>query len=238
MLQGQRLSEEKVEALVQLAGSVAHELNNIFTAVTGNLALLEDSLSGQSDHARVVGDVIRTAHRGIELSEKLQAFAGRQRLRLTRLDLNRAVTIVAADLKRSVLRNIDIRLALHPSGCLVSADEEKLLLVLEELARNAAAAMKSYGWIGITTEQIRLSGGRMPHLPEGDYVRLVMRDSGCGMEPQTVRRAMDPVFSTAGRAGWGLARCAGLVRQCGGDILISSAAGEGTSVEILLPSAT
>ena len=76
-------NEEKVEALVQLAATVAHELNNIFTAVSGNLSLLEDSFDHQSPSKKVVGDVIQTARRGIELSEKLQAFAGRQKLNRT-----------------------------------------------------------------------------------------------------------------------------------------------------------
>ena len=83
-------NEEKVEALVQLAATVAHELNNIFTAVSGNLSLLEDSFDHQSHGKKVVGDVIQTARRGIELSEKLQAFAGRQKLNRTQFDLNRS----------------------------------------------------------------------------------------------------------------------------------------------------
>ncbi len=226
---------EKVEALVQLAGTVAHELNNIFTAVTGNLSLLEGSLPGESDHARVVSDVIRTAHRGIELSEKLQAFAGRQRLRMTCMDLNRAVTMVVTEMKRSVLRSVDVRLELG-ADCFVASDQDKMMLVLEELAKNAATAMEFRGLLTIATAQIRLMPQQVPRLPEGDYVRLALRDSGCGMLPDVMKRALDPVFSThSGRAGWGLAKCAGFIRQCGGEILLSSAAGYGTVVEIYLP---
>ena len=226
---------EKVEALVQLAGSVAHELNNIFTAVTGNLSLLEDSLPDESEHARVVGDVIRTAHRGIELSEKLQAFAGRQRLRLARVDLNRAITTIATELKRSVLRSIDVKLELGP-GCFASSDHDKMMRVLEELAKNAAIAMDFHGLLAIGTSQVRLLPQQVGRLREGDYIKLVLRDSGCGMRPEVIKRAMDPVFSTdAARPGWGLARCAGFIRQCGGEILLSSAPGHGTAVEIYLP---
>ena len=226
---------EKVEALVQLAGSVAHELNNIFTAVTGNLSLLEDSLPDESDHARVISDVIRTAHRGIELSEKLQAFAGRQRLRLTRVDLNRAITTVATDLKRSVLRSIDVKLHLGP-GCFASCDRDKMMHVLEELAKNAATAMDFRGQLDIGAAQTRLLPQQVQRLREGDYVKIVLRDSGCGMRPEIMKRAMDPVFSTdSGRPGWGLARCAGFIRQCGGEILLASNVGHGTSVEIFLP---
>src|SRR5579859_6175398 len=114
---------EKDEALVQLAGSVAHELNNIFTAVTGNLSLLEASLDDDRQKASLVSDVIRTANRGIELSQKLQAFAGRQKLNRTRFDMNQSVASVIAGLKRSILRNIDVELVLLPASCVVAADE-------------------------------------------------------------------------------------------------------------------
>src|SRR5215471_1713484 len=110
---------EKEEALVQLAGSVAHELNNIFTAVAGNLSLLEATLDHDSQKANLVSDVIRTANRGIELSQKLQAFAGRQKLNRTHFDLNRSVADVTAQLKRTLLRNIDAELVLLPASCIV-----------------------------------------------------------------------------------------------------------------------
>src|SRR5690242_21867577 len=101
-------NEEKVEALVQLAATVAHELNNIFTAVSGNLSLLEESFEHQSPSKKVVGDVIQTARRGIELSEKLQAFAGRQKLNRTQFDLNQVVASALSGLKHTILQHIDV----------------------------------------------------------------------------------------------------------------------------------
>ena len=105
---------EEIDPLVRLAGTVAHELNNIFTAVTGNLSLLESGAQGAN--AGVISDVLRTANRGIELSQKLQAFAGRQKLNRTLFDLNQSVATVITGLKRSVLRNVDIDLALLPAA--------------------------------------------------------------------------------------------------------------------------
>src|SRR6201986_745007 len=139
------LEEEKVEALEQLAATVAHELNNIFTAVSGNLSLLEDSFEHQSASAKVIVDVIQTARRGIELSEKLQAFAGRQRLNRTQFDLNSVVASTFADLKRSTLQHVDIELGLTSATCVVATDEEKFVRVLEELAQNAAAVRDNRG---------------------------------------------------------------------------------------------
>src|SRR5215469_4133002 len=227
---------EKEEALVQLAGSVAHELNNIFTAVTGNLSLLEANLDEGSQHAGLVGDVIRTAHRGIELSQKLQAFAGRQKLNRTHFDLNQSVAGVTARLKRTILHDIDLELALLPASCLVAADEEKFAHVVEELIENAAIAMEFTGWIIITTSQLVLKDNQIGRLAAGNYVRLSVRDSGPGMSPDVVRRALDPVFSTRdGHQGWGLAECAGFVRQCGGEIMLSSVKSQGSAADVYLP---
>src|SRR5580698_3582407 len=185
---------EKEEALVQLAGSVAHELNNIFTAVAGNLSLLEASLDDDRQKVGLVNDVIRTANRGIELSQKLQAFAGRQKLNRTRFDMNQSVASVIAGLKRSILRSIDVELVLLPASCMVAADEQKFQHVVEELLKNASAAMDHRGWIVISTNQLELQDGQVGRLSAGSYVRLSVRDSGGGMSPDVMRRALDPVF--------------------------------------------
>jgi len=227
---------EEIDPLVHLAGTVAHELNNIFTAVTGNLSLLESGAVQEGSNAGVISDVLRTANRGIELSQKLQAFAGRQKLNRTLFDLNRTVATVITDLKRSVLRHVDIDLALSPTACFVAADEEKFHHVLEELASNAAAAMNHRGWIIVRTEYATLSNREVSKLPEGQYVKLTVRDSGSGMSPEVMRRALDPLFTTRpGHQGWGLARCAGFLRQCGGDIALTSTKGQGTAAAIYLP---
>ena len=227
---------EKEEALVQLAGSVAHELNNIFTAVAGNLSLLEASLDDDRQKATLVGDVIRTANRGIELSQKLQAFAGRQKLNRTRFDTNQSVASVIAGLKRSTLRHIDVELVLLPASCIVAADEEKFQHVVEELIKNAVTAMNHRGWIIITTNQLTLQDNQVGRLAAGNYVRVSVRDTGGGMSPDVMRRALDPLFSTrTGHQGWGLAKCAGFARQCGGDIMLSSVKGQGTAAEVYLP---
>jgi signal transduction histidine kinase len=229
-------NEEKVDALVQLAATVAHELNNIFTAVSGNLSLLEDSFEHQSHGAKVVGDVIQTARRGIELSEKLQAFAGRQKLNRTQFDLNRVVASAFAGLKSTTLQHVDVEFGLASSSCTVVADEDKFARVLEELARNAAAAMDGHGCLIVSTTETVLEERQITRLPAGHYVRLSVKDTGRGMTPEVAKRALDPVFSTkAGHHGWGLARCAGFIRQSGGEILLFSRPGRGTIADVILP---
>jgi len=228
--------DEEVDALMQLAATMAHELNNIFTAVSGNLSLLEDSFEHQSHNAKVVGDVIQTARRGIELSQTLQAFAGRQRLNRTQFDLNQVTAATFTGLKRSLLQHIDVQLGLTQSGCIVTTDEEKFARVLEELARNAAAAMDNHGRLVVATTATVLKERQAGRLPSGSYVRLSVRDTGRGMLPDIAKRALDPLFSTkSGHHGWGLARCAGFIRQSGGEILVTSLPGKGTIVDVFLP---
>lgn len=227
---------EKLDALMRLAGTVAHELNNIFTAVNGNLSLLEMTLETASPNAQVVSDVFKTTRRGIELSEKLQAFAGRQKLLRTRLDMNEVTASAVGGLKRSVLRDIDVELALAPHNCPVATDEEKLRHVIEELARNAAAAMDHRGWVIFATGRQSLAAGQAGILPPGEYAFISVKDTGRGMSPEVARRALDPLFSTKpGHHGWGLARCAGFVRQCGGNIVLASVPGKGTAATVYLP---
>jgi len=229
---------EKNEALVQLAGTMAHELNNIFTAVAGNLSFLESAFDKGDSNSRLVDDVIRTANRGIELSRKLQAFAGRQPLKRVKVDVNQAVILVVAELKKTILRGVDVQLDLTRGECPVSADAEKFRAVVGELADNAAAAMDQRGRLALATACISLKERDVPGLPPGTYVCLTMRDSGRGMNPDVAARALEPFFTTKGGGagkGWGLSQCAGFVRQCGGRILLSSEPGQGTTINIYLP---
>jgi signal transduction histidine kinase len=157
----------------------------------------------------------------------------------TAFDVVQRLSRCVQQLKRSTLRNIDVELVLLPASCIVAADEEKFQHVVEELVKNAATAMNHRGWIIITTNQLVLQENQMGRLPAGSYARLSVRDSGGGMSPDVMRRALDPLFSTrTGHQGWGLAKCAGFVRQCGGEITLSSIKGQGTAAEVYLPRKT
>jgi signal transduction histidine kinase len=218
---------EKMIALVQLAGTVAHELNNIFTAVAGNLSLLDQEFSEeQSDTYR---DILRAAQRGIGLTSKLQAFAGRQRLERRSIELNGVVSHTLAKLHHTLAGvTIDVRLA--GGEFIVYADEQKLSDTVVELIKNARAAMPETGGC-LTVKTIRIQRGH-PH------VLLSISDNGAGMTPDVMSRATEPLFTTGPngiKAGWGLSNCAGFVRQSGGTMTLSSEAGRGTTVEVSLP---
>ena len=222
---------DKMTALVQLAGTVAHELNNIFTAVAGNLSLLEPEAAISPSQASTVRDIVRAAERGIDLTSKLQAFAGRQRLNRQTIELNALVLRTMRALRPS-LPTTNVKIALAESEFAIYADEQKLSDVIVELVKNAHAAMAPIGGC-LTVETARHEiAGRHPQ------ALLRIRDNGKGMAPEVVARAMEPLFTTRPhgiKAGWGLSNCAGFIRQSGGRMTLHSEVGEGTLVEIILP---
>ena len=220
---------EKMTALVQLAGTVAHELNNIFTAVAGNLSLLDQEFS--DEQSVTYRDILRAAQRGIDLTSKLQAFAGRQRLDRRSIELNGVVSRTLAKL-RNTLDDIAVDITLAGAEFIVYADEQKLSDTVIELIKNARAAMSETGGrLTVKTERVE-RGGNHP------YVLLSIVDNGCGMTPDVMARATEPLFTTGPhgiKTGWGLSNCAGFVRQSGGTMTISSEPGRGTVVELALP---
>src|SRR5690348_16220511 len=165
---------ERMAALIQLAGTVSHELNNIFMAVAGNLSLLDHELGGEQ--LATLRDVIRAAQRGIDLTAKLQAFAGRQNL-VRRNTAIHAVTTRALETQRQALEGISLLTAFAPEDFIVYTDEEKLFATIVELVANARAAMPQTGGrlVVTTTRQIHASGH--PH------ILLSVSDNGCGMTP-------------------------------------------------------
>jgi len=220
---------EKMNALVQLAGTVAHELTTIFTAVAGNLSLLDQEFTGEQ--SVTYRDILRAAQRGIDLTSKLQAFAGRQRLDRSCIEVNDVVSRTLAKLHHS-LAGMTTDVALADDDFIVYADEQKLADTLVELIKNALAAMpEAGGRLTIRTER-QQRGISHPH------VLISIADNGAGMTPDVMARATEPLFTTGPhgiKAGWGLSNCAGFVRQSGGTMALSSEAGRGTTVELSLP---
>jgi signal transduction histidine kinase len=227
-------SAEKMNALVQLAGTIAHELNNIFTAVSGNITLLDQEKVVPENQDVSIKDIARAAQRGVELTAKLQAFAGRQRLNRRYVDLNSLVLKTMHSL-RSTIPHVHVSILLADESFVVFLDEEKLSETIAELVKNAVEAMPQTGG-HITIETSCLEEDQ--HYPR---VLLKLKDSGQGMAPEVVVRATEPLFTTCSRgvkSGWGLSKCSGFVRQSGGRMMLSSKLGQGTVVTIELPLAT
>jgi signal transduction histidine kinase len=226
-----------MNALVHLAGEVSHELNNIFTAVTGNLSLLSEQVQ-VDDHAGMIAEISRTAERGIALSQKLQAFAGRQPLKRKSSDVSRLVGTVLEELRFTLPAGIRLSPLPETAGCICYVDEDKLRDTLRELAANAVAAMQGRGDLRFEVAEMQVPAGNLLKLRPGLYARIQVFDTGHGMAPETVARALDPLFSTKAAhidSGWGLSNCAGFLRQSGGCMYLRSNSGTGTVVELYLP---
>jgi len=220
---------DKMDALVQLAGTVSHELNNIFTAVAGNLSLLDHELEG--DQLATFQDILKAAQRGIDLTSKLQAFAGRQNLTRRKIEIHRVIA-KALDAQRPSLAGVNLITALAGEEFIVYTDETKLFDTIAELVENARAAMPATGGRLIIQTARQMHGNGRPH------ALLSISDNGCGMASDVSARATEPLFTTGRqgiKAGWGLSNCAGFIRQSGGKMAIQSAPGQGTIVSITLP---
>lgn len=225
-------------ALVQLAGAIAHELNNIFTAVAGNLSLIEEDIDRGSSQAEMIGEVVRTARRGIALSEKLQAFAGRQPLKRRRIDLSATLRELAAELRAALPNEVRLECRFTEGPWPAFADERKLGDCIRELAANAVAAMDGAGVLQFDVFTRHFAPGETRELRSGPYVGIRLTDTGRGMQPEVAARALDPMFSTRGTSihvGWGLSNCSGFLRQSGGGLHVKSQPGRGTIVEAYLP---
>jgi PAS domain S-box-containing protein len=238
-VEAQLRQAQKMEAIGQLTGGVAHDFNNLLTVVLGNLELLQSRLQDERSmrHLRAAQ---RAAQRGGELTHQLLAYARRQTISPRPVDLAAMIAGMGDLLQRSlgglVRVNTTLDADLWPAFC----DPTQLELMLLNLAINARDAMPAGGVINIAAHNLPGTGRLPPELEAGDYVSISVIDSGSGMPPEIRDRAFEPFFTTKepGKgSGLGLAQVWGLAQQFGGTVLLDSAPGRGTTVQVFLPRA-
>ncbi|GAA4330538.1 response regulator [Pigmentiphaga soli] len=228
---------QKMEMIGQLTGGIAHDFNNLLMAVLGNLELLRKHVSGDARLARLVDSAVQGAHRGAALTQRLLAFARRQDLTVQPVDVARLVKGMKALIERSTHPRIDLSIGMPAGLPMALADANQLELALLNLVVNARDAMPHGGLLAIGADVAHSAGDE--DLAAGTYIRLVVTDSGTGMDAATLARAREPFFSTKelGKGtGLGLSTVHGLARQLRGALRLSSAPGQGTRAEIWLPS--
>ena len=236
-----RQQSERLEAVGQLTGGVAHDFNNILTVILGNAELLLDHLSADQQ-ARLMADVtIRAAERGAELTDRLLAFARRKPLEPQVLSLNDRVTPAETLIRRTLPESIDIEIIRAAGLWKTEIDPGQLEVALLNLAVNARDAMPDGGSLTIETANSWLdedyAAGHSEVVP-GQYVMLSVSDTGHGMDRDTIHHAFEPFFTTkeVGKgSGLGLSMVFGFVKQSGGHIKIYSELGEGTVVKMYFP---
>ncbi|MGY3532567.1 ATP-binding protein [Bradyrhizobium sp. USDA 4452] len=230
---------QKMEAIGQLTGGVAHDFNNLLMAVMGNLDLLRKRMLEDPRLRRLVDGALQGAERGASLTQRLLAFARQQDLRAVPVDLGALVRDMSELLERSLGPRIGLRLDIPdglPAACV---DTNQLELAVLNLAINARDAMPDGGVIEIRLAAFQSKGD--PALQPGNYLRLSVIDSGTGMSPDVLKRAIEPFFSSkpVGKGtGLGLSMVHGLAVQLGGALQLSSAVGKGTTAALVLPVAT
>ncbi|MDB5953744.1 response regulator [Ramlibacter sp.] len=225
----------KMEAVGQLTGGLAHEFNNLFQTVCGNLSLIRLRPHDAAAVRRWSESGLRAADRGSKLTSQLLAFSETQQINVQPVDLESLVRGMAELLRTTLGPGISVHYDLDSSGVRVFADKTQLELAILNLSINARDAMPGGGGLRIATT-IRVIGSD-PELGAGRYLELSIADTGHGMDDNVRARAFDPFFTTKaiGRgSGLGLAQVYGIARQSGGAARIASALGTGTTVTLLL----
>jgi PAS domain S-box-containing protein len=233
---------QKMEAIGQLTGGIAHDFNNLLMVVGGNLELLAEGLNPDQQRLnRFATAALEAVSRGSKLTERLLAFARRQKLRSEPTDLNRLIGNLVPLLHRTLGEQIVVETALAGDIGLTMTDGSQVENAVLNLAVNARDAMPEGGRLIIRTENIHLERAQArgsDDLQPGDYVQLSVSDNGQGMPADVKERAFEPFFTTksAGRGtGLGLSMVYGFVKQSGGHVRILSEVARGTTVQILLP---
>ncbi len=231
---------QKMEAIGQLTGGLAHDFNNMLTGVLGALDLIQRRVaSGRlTDLNRYVDAATSSANRAAALTHRLLAFARRQSLDPQPVDVNQLVRSMEDMLRRTMAEHIQFDTHLQSDPWQAYTDAHQLENALLNLVINARDAMGDGGRLVIQTGCVQISSAQ-PDGPEpGDYVTLSVADNGCGMPADVVAKAFDPFFTTkpiGQGTGLGLSMVYGFVKQTGGHVRIDSTPGQGTLITLFLP---
>ncbi len=239
-LEQQLLQSQKMESVGLLAGGVAHDFNNLLTVILGCSGVLSERIGPIDDQQGLLSEVTSAAQRAADLTRQLLAFSRRQVLQPRVLDLNNVVVDLGRMLGRMVGEDVQISLVLGAQVGAVFADPGQLHQIIVNLAVNARDAMPRGGTLTFeTTDVPAAEAAGLVAGASGSYVALVVRDTGVGMDEATRARIFEPFFTTKGElgTGLGLATVYGIVRQSGGQIVVSSQPGRGTTFKIFLPRA-
>ena len=234
---------QKMEAVGQLTGGIAHDLNNILTVITGTIEILADAVAGQPQLVAVAKMIDEAAARGADLTQRLLAFARKQPLQPREVDVN-ALVIEATNLLRPTLgEHVEVRIVLSGDTARALIDPSQLTNAILNLALNARDAMAEGGQLVIETSNVVLDDSYASinsDVTAGNYVMIAVTDSGHGIPAGILQNVFDPFFTTkeVGKgSGLGLSMVYGFVKQSNGHIKIYSEKDHGTTVRIYLPQA-
>jgi signal transduction histidine kinase len=232
---------QRMEAVGRLAGSVAHDFNNMLTAINGYADIVRESLPDDSPLREDVGEIIRASSRAAALTKQLLAFSRQQVLQPRSVNMNEVLTQMENMLKRLISESIVYTSYLDKSLGMIKADPSQLEQVILNLCVNARDAMPNGGLLTVETTNVELDTVRSSEQQStavGPYVMLTVADTGSGMDAATRAQIFEPFFTTKGPdrgTGLGLATVYGIVKQSGGEIWVYSELGHGTTFKVFLP---
>jgi len=227
---------QKMEAIGQLTGGIAHDFNNLLGAVLGSLELVRKRQPFDPRTTPLLENAIQGAQRGAVLTQRMLAFARKQDLKLEAVNISGLTRGTIAFLERTLGPGVEVMMDFPISLPMVLTDPAQLESALINLAVNARDAMPGGGTITITAAVAEAR--QHASLSPGTYVRLTLSDDGEGMDAETLRRSLEPFFTTKGvgkGTGLGLSMVHGLTVQSGGALSLQSQPGEGTTVDLWLP---
>jgi signal transduction histidine kinase len=230
---------QKMEAVGQLTGGIAHDFNNMLAVVVGGVDLARRRLNGPKREVLAhLDNAMEGATRAAALTRRLLSFARAEPLLPERADPTDLVQGMSDLLDRTLGERIRVKVDHAKDSWPVYVDPHQLENAILNLAVNARDAMDGRGILRIVTENVRVSANEVGDIRAGEYVRISVTDSGCGMPPEVMERAFEPFFTTkpVGKGtGLGLSQIFGFAHQSGGEVGIESEVGKGTTVSLYLP---
>jgi PAS domain S-box-containing protein len=232
---------QKMDAIGQLTGGVAHDFNNILTVITGTIEVLAEGVAGRPQLAAIAKMIDEAATRGADLTNHLLAFARKQPLQPRATDVNALIVDTARLLRPTLGEQIEIEAMLPDDAWPAMIDPVQLSTAIINLAVNARDAMPDGGKLTLETRNVRLDEAYArdnADVTPGPYVMVAVSDTGCGIPAELRDRVFEPFFTTKeiGKGtGLGLSMVYGFVKQSNGHIKIYSEEGHGTTIKVYLP---
>jgi PAS domain S-box-containing protein len=232
---------QKMDAIGQLTGGVAHDFNNILTVITGTIGILAEAVADRPELLSIAGLIDDAADRGAQLTRHMLAFARKQPLQPREVEINSLILEATNLLRPTIGEQVEVSPKLAADAWPAMVDPSQLSTAILNLALNARDAMPGGGKLTIETRNVHLDEGYASmntDVAVGDYVMIAVSDTGTGIPAANLERVFDPFFTTkeVGKGtGLGLSMVFGFVKQTGGHIKIYSELGHGTSVKVYLP---
>lgn len=240
-LEAQLLQSQKMEALGRLAGSIAHDFNNILTAISGYSELLLIGLGERHPMSQEVQEIKKAGERAAELARQLLSFSRQRSRRLVQMEINKVLGDMENMIRRLIGEDIRLEVVAAPDAGCINADPGQIEQVIMNLAVNARDAMPTGGILRIETALVVLDADycrTQINMVPGPYTLLRVSDTGCGMSAETMEHLFEPFYTTKEKGkgtGLGLSTVYGIVKGFSGMILVSSEPGTGTEISIYFP---